>query len=212
MIEYPEGVLGYQLFDLHPDLEPAIADSVRGGARPVSNLAPIVPNAADEPVSFASRDGWRLEGLLRLPAGSGLGPDQVGRGVVLVPGSHHERDTFVYGLALPDVLAEHGIASLRFDIRGRGASRSPRSWRELTTLERHAVADDVASTSDVLRRRALTSATATSPSWASRTRLAPLSPPSRAIPTSGRWCCSRRASVGRRRIVYGRERYRRAHW
>ena len=26
LIEYPEGVLGYQLFDLHPDLEPAIAD------------------------------------------------------------------------------------------------------------------------------------------------------------------------------------------
>ena len=26
LIEYPEGVLGYQLFDLHPDLEPAIVD------------------------------------------------------------------------------------------------------------------------------------------------------------------------------------------
>jgi dienelactone hydrolase len=120
----------------------------------MSNLAPIVPNAADEPVSFVSRDGWRLEGLLRLPASSGLEPDQVGRGVVLVPGSHHERDTFVYGLALPDVLADHGIASLRFDIRGRGASRSPRSWRELTTLERRAVADDVASACALLRQRA----------------------------------------------------------
>jgi hypothetical protein len=25
MVTYPEGVLGYQLFDLHPDLEPSIA-------------------------------------------------------------------------------------------------------------------------------------------------------------------------------------------
>ena len=25
-VEYPEGVLGYQLFDLHPDLEPLIVD------------------------------------------------------------------------------------------------------------------------------------------------------------------------------------------
>ncbi|HEY5874339.1 MAG TPA: hypothetical protein VIT64_03515 [Ilumatobacteraceae bacterium] len=120
----------------------------------MTNLAPIVPNAADEPVSFVSRDGWRLEGVLRLPSGSGHGPDQAGRGAVLVHGSHHERDTFVYGIALPDVLAEHGIASLRFDIRGRGASRSPRSWRELTTLERRAVADDVAVASDLLRQRA----------------------------------------------------------
>ena len=141
---------------LRPAPRPGTCDRrlVRRGARRMTNLAPIVPNAADEPVSFVSRDGWQLEGVLRLPSGSGHGPDQAGRGAVLVHGSHHERDTFVYGIALPDVLAEHGIASLRFDIRGRGASRSPRSWRELTTLERRAVADDVAVASDLLRQRA----------------------------------------------------------
>lgn len=120
----------------------------------MSDLAPIVPNKADEVVTFEAVDGWQLSGVLRrsLPPRLETGPRVMG--AVLVPGSHHERDTFVYGLGLPDVLAERGITSIRFDIRGRGESRSPRSWRQLSTLERRRVADDVAAAADLLRTRA----------------------------------------------------------
>lgn len=120
----------------------------------MSDLAPIAPNADDEFVTFAASDGWQLSGVLRLPISARLGTDARTLGAVLVPGSHHERDTFVYGLAVPDVLAEHGIASIRFDIRGRGESRAPRPWRQLSVLERRRVDDDVAAAVDVLRTRA----------------------------------------------------------
>lgn len=120
----------------------------------MSGLAPIVPNEEDEAVTFATVDGWRISGVLRLPVAARLQTGARVLGAVLVPGSHHERDTFVYGLALPDVLAEAGVASLRIDIRGRGESRDPRPWRQLSPLERHRVADDVAAAADLLRARA----------------------------------------------------------
>jgi dienelactone hydrolase len=120
----------------------------------MSGLAPIMPNEGDEHVTFEAADGWRISGVLRLPVAAALETDAPAMGAVLVPGSHHERDTFVYGRGLPDALAERGIASIRIDIRGRGESRSPRSWRQLSTLERRRVADDVAAASDVLRARA----------------------------------------------------------
>lgn len=120
----------------------------------MSGLAPILPNEDDEVVTFAAEDGWELSGVLRLPASVRLDTGARALGAVLVPGSHHARDTFVYGLALPDVLADHGIASVRFDIRGRGESRVPRSWRQLSVLERRRVADDVAAAADLLRTRA----------------------------------------------------------
>ena len=119
----------------------------------MSDLAPIVPNKDDEVVTFEATDGWQLSGVLRLPLPARLDTGARVMGAVLVPGSHHEQDTFVYGLGVPDVLAEHGIASIRFDIRGRGESRSPRSWRQLSTLERRRVADDVAAAADLLRTR-----------------------------------------------------------
>lgn len=116
----------------------------------MSAVPPIEPNAADESVEFIAADGWRLSGILRR-RDEGFGG--VGFGVVLVHAPHHERDAYVYGLALPDVLAAHGIASIRFDIRGRGASRSPRPWAQLTPLERRAVALDVSAAVAVLRAR-----------------------------------------------------------
>lgn len=117
----------------------------------MSNLPPIEPNSADEVVTFESRDGWRLEGVFRLPAAAVRRPNGA---AVLVHGSHHERDAYVYGRAVADVLADHGFASLRFDHRGRGGSRWPRAWRELTALERRGVAHDIAAASDWIRERA----------------------------------------------------------
>ena len=96
-------------------------------------------------VEVVARDGWRLAGLLRLPPGAGRAP-----GVVLVHGSHHERDAFTYGVGLPELLADRGMASLRFDIRGRGGSRDGHDLHRMAALERRAVALDVAAALDHL--------------------------------------------------------------
>lgn len=117
----------------------------------MSAVPPIEPSAADEAVEFIAADGWRLSGIMR-PRDARFG--ELGPAVVLVHAPHHERDAYVYGLALPDVLAARGIASIRFDIRGRGASRSPRPWAQLTPVERRAVALDVSAAAAVLRARA----------------------------------------------------------
>ncbi|MDT7857309.1 alpha/beta hydrolase [Rubrivirga sp. S365] len=76
----------------------------------------------DEDVSVASVDGVTLAGTLTVPDGPGPFP-----GVVLVSGSGpQDRDADVMGhrlfLVLADHLARRGIAVLRYDERGVGAS------------------------------------------------------------------------------------------
>jgi dienelactone hydrolase len=99
----------------------------------------------DVEVEVVARDGWRLAGLVRLPVGADRAP-----GVVLVHGSHHERDAFTYGVGLPELLADRGMASLRFDIRGRGGSHHGHDFHRMAALERRAVALDVAAALDHL--------------------------------------------------------------
>jgi dienelactone hydrolase len=101
----------------------------------------------DIEVELVTADGWRLGGLLRLP------PDSTHAGVVLVHGSHHERDAFTYGLGVPEHLAARGIASLRFDIRGRGTSRNGRDFHSLSPVEQRGVVLDVAAALDALTAR-----------------------------------------------------------
>lgn len=114
----------------------------------MSGVGPIVPDSHDQPTSFYASDGWRLSGTLR-PIASDVG---LPRGVVLVHGSQHTRDTFVYARALPAVLARLGIASLRFDIRGRGDSRGTRPWTEMSLRERRLVSLDVLAAIEHLSR------------------------------------------------------------
>jgi dienelactone hydrolase len=72
---------------------------------------------------------------------------------VLVHGSHHERDAFTYGIGLPELLTDRGMASLRFDIRGRGGSHHGHDFHRMAALERRAVALDVAAALDQLASR-----------------------------------------------------------
>ena len=67
-------------------------------------------------VSFPSEDGWPLQGFLRLP--DGVAKEKV-PGVVLVHGAKHDQQTYYH---LARELAKNGIASLRFDWRGKGRS------------------------------------------------------------------------------------------
>ena len=68
-------------------------------------------------VSFQSQDGWTLRGSLRIPGGAG--GSAKAPGVVMVHGAKHDQQTYH---ELARELAKEGIATLRFDWRGKGRS------------------------------------------------------------------------------------------
>lgn len=74
---------------------------------------------SEKEVSFQSKDGWVLRGKVRIPHG-GASADKV-PGVVMVHGARHDQQTYQ---RLSQELAKAGIASLRFDWRGKGLSIS----------------------------------------------------------------------------------------
>lgn len=89
-------------------------------ARP-QEPAPPFPYTVEE-VAFEGGGGTRVVGTLTVPAGPGPHP-----GIVLVQGSgDNDRDYSLLGhrpfLVLADHLARHGVAALRYDERGAGAS------------------------------------------------------------------------------------------
>ncbi len=96
---------------------------------------------SERDVEFEASDGWRLFGRLRTP-GSGPAP-----GVVLVAGSRHERDAWTDTAA---ALGARSVASLRFDIRGRGASIGSTPYAQLPVGLRRRVVLDVAAAIDHL--------------------------------------------------------------
>lgn len=116
----------------------------------MSGLAPLAPDDGDEAVTVVAADGWVISATMRSADSEHA---DGARGVVLVHGSKHARDTFVYARALPAVLARRGLASIRFDIRGRGESQQPRRWAELSVDERRDVRLDVAAAAQALRDR-----------------------------------------------------------
>lgn len=68
-------------------------------------------------VTFQSKDGWTLRGRLRIPGKAGDGAKVPG--IVMVHGAKHDQQTYH---ELAPELAKEGIATLRFDWRGKGSS------------------------------------------------------------------------------------------
>jgi dienelactone hydrolase len=104
----------------------------------------IAPDEAD--ISISSADGWPLRGILRLPDDARGGPSPV---VLMVPDSYHERDVYE---SLASKLHSSAFASLRLDIRGRGASRGAVPYAFMGPQQRRRVAVDVSSVLDHLAR------------------------------------------------------------
>ncbi len=71
-------------------------------------------------ISFQSKDGWTLRGLLRVPPTAS--PGRKVPAVVMVHGAKHDQQT--YHEMAPE-LAKQNIATLRFDWRGKGRSIAP---------------------------------------------------------------------------------------
>lgn len=72
---------------------------------------------SEREISFQSKDGWTLHGVLRIPPGAK--PGQKVPGVVMVHGAKHDQQTYQ---EMAPALAKEGIATLRFDWRGKGTS------------------------------------------------------------------------------------------
>lgn len=94
-------------------------------------------------VSFEAADGWPLRGVLRAPP-SGEVP-----GVLAVSASRHERDAYTQSA---HALQDQGLASLRFDIRGRGSSLGDTRYARMAPLQRRRITLDVAAAFDQLAR------------------------------------------------------------
>jgi dienelactone hydrolase len=71
-------------------------------------------------ISFQTKDGWTIRGKLRLPDLAAAGKKSPA--VVMVHGARHDQQTYD---ELSRELAKQGIASLRFDWRGKGLSIAP---------------------------------------------------------------------------------------
>jgi cephalosporin-C deacetylase-like acetyl esterase len=94
-------------------------------------------------VTFKTEDGWVIHGVLTTPPT--LEPGEKIAGAVLVPSPHHDRD--IYGHngypSIREVLEKAKIATLRFDIRGRGTSAEPRDYWDFTEDQKARVSLDV---------------------------------------------------------------------
>ncbi|MBB5158241.1 alpha/beta hydrolase family protein [Saccharopolyspora phatthalungensis] len=100
---------------------------------------PAAPGGSrDVETTLAAADGIPLHGTLTLPAGPGPHP-----AVLCLPGSgrldresNAGRVRMALGSPLAQALARHGIASLRYDRRGVGAT--PGDWRSVGFLDNRA--------------------------------------------------------------------------
>ena len=108
--------------------------------------APRIETHSQEEVSFISKDGTELAGLLLLPSGKGPYP-----AVVFAHGSNAQTRNGFFGNIrfMAEAYARSGIAALIFDKRGTGRSKG--DW-ERANFE--ILAEDVAAGVDYLRTRA----------------------------------------------------------
>lgn len=86
-------------------------------------------------LAFSAADGWPLGALLHQPASDAPVP-----AVVSVAGSRHERDAWK---RTSEFLAQHGIATLMLDVRGRGASRGDCTYARMGPGQRRRARLDV---------------------------------------------------------------------
>jgi dienelactone hydrolase len=74
----------------------------------------------EKEVSFKTEDGRRLRGMMSKPKGAARSVPAV----VFLHSFEHDRDVFGYYIypGLAEIVAARGVATLRFDLRGRGQS------------------------------------------------------------------------------------------
>lgn len=97
--------------------------------------------AAEKEVSFKTEDGWTISGMLNIPdRANGRVP-----AVILLHSFEHDRDAYGQYLypGLAQIIAGRGVATLRFDFRGRATSVGKKEMNSFSPEERSRIYLDV---------------------------------------------------------------------
>jgi cephalosporin-C deacetylase-like acetyl esterase len=108
-------------------------------------------------VSFKTEDGWTLRGMYSCPRGARRSIPAV----VFLHSFEHDREVFGYYIypGLAEVIGSRGVATLRFDLRGRGQSRGKKELHSFSPEEMSRLYLDVRAALSFLERQARVDAT-----------------------------------------------------
>lgn len=97
--------------------------------------------AAEKEVSFKTDDGWTISGMLSVPERA---TDRV-PAIILLHAFEHDRDAYGQYLypGLAQIIAARGLATLRFDFRGRATSVGKKELNAFSPEERSSIFLDV---------------------------------------------------------------------
>jgi dienelactone hydrolase len=95
----------------------------------------------EKEVSFKTEDGWTLHGMFSSPKGAKRSIPAV----VFLHSFEHDRDVFGYYIypGMAEVIGSRGVATLRFDLRGRGRSMGKKELHSFSPEEKSKLYLDV---------------------------------------------------------------------
>jgi dienelactone hydrolase len=105
----------------------------------------IKPASVESEISFRTKDGWLIHGTLTFPKAH---TGQKVPGAILVPGAEHDQSVFDTYPGWAKI--QESIATLRFDLRGRGKSARPLESHSFTSEQRELVYLDVKAALELL--------------------------------------------------------------
>ena len=106
----------------------------------------------EKEVTFKTEDGWTLRGMFSSPKGARRSIPAV----VFLHSFEHDRDVFGYYIypGMAEVIGSRGVATLRFDLRGRGRSMGKKELHSFSTEEVSKLYLDVRAALSFLERQA----------------------------------------------------------
>ena len=95
----------------------------------------------EKKVTFKADDGWTLHGMFSSPKGAKRSVPAV----VFLHSFEHDRDVFGYYIypGMAEIIGSRGVATLRFDLRGRGQSMGKKELHSFSPEERSKLYLDV---------------------------------------------------------------------
>ena len=106
----------------------------------------------EKKVTFKADDGWTLHGMFSSPKGAKRSVPAV----VFLHSFEHDRDVYGYYIypGMAEIIGSRGVATLRFDLRGRGQSMGKKELHSFSPEERSKLYLDVRAALSFLERQA----------------------------------------------------------